>query len=303
MHLLSFDLIIRRLGITLALAIILTGVVGLISEEVAAVLFLPSWVVLFFGWPYLSRRLNFNFPKPPASRQSRPPIGKRLVITAVVALGLAYALALSVNADVFGLTFLVFWLVLFFGWPYLRRRLSFLNFPTEGTRNARPKRPLWLRLIRSTLTVGGGVGLAILLVASIVVVPLSLSHRRAQRVRDSVHLGMTVPEVLRVARDCDIFQASSDFPYDEKADGDNIPAMNLGRSKDGTYWTYELAARRDVPLSEAEAIQRLHAKLHDGYNWHFHYTYINLTPQHVSFSVVFGPDGRVTEVKPVYGWD
>jgi hypothetical protein len=55
--------------------------------------------------------------------------------------------------------------------------------------------------------------------------------------------------------------------------------------------------------SESETITRLHARLHDGYRWSFHYTYINMTPQHVSFSVVFSPDGRVTEVKPVYGWD
>ncbi len=56
-------------------------------------------------------------------------------------------------------------------------------------------------------------------------------------------------------------------------------------------------------MSESEAIERLHARLHDGYQWHFRYTYLNLTPQHVSFTAVFGSDGRIAEVKPVHGWD
>lgn len=145
--------------------------------------------------------------------------------------------------------------------------------------------------------------MVVFLLSLTVIVPLSLSHRRAQRVHDAVHIGMTVPEVLRVARDCDIFQASSEFPHDDNTDPDNIPAMNLGWGKDGTYRIFDLATNQSLHLSESEAIARLHAKLHDGYRWHFHYTYINMTPQHVSFSVVFGPDGRVAEVKPVYGWD
>jgi hypothetical protein len=114
---------------------------------------------------------------------------------------------------------------------------------------------------------------------------------------------MTVAEVLHVSRDCDIFSASSDFPYDEKAGSANIPAMSFGWRKDGTYRIYDLATGQNLQLSESEAIERLRAKLHDGYQWHFRYTYINMTPQHISFSVDFGPDGRVTEIKPVYGWD
>jgi len=114
---------------------------------------------------------------------------------------------------------------------------------------------------------------------------------------------MTVQQVLDTAKDCDVFQAGSEFPYDEKTDGDNIPAMGLNWRRDGTYGTYDLAARRYISFTESEAIERLHAKLHDGYKWHFHYTYVNMTPMHITFTVVFGPDGRVAEVKPVYGWD
>ena len=35
----------------------------------------------------------------------------------------------------------------------------------------------------------------------------------------------------------------------------------------------------------------------------FSYTYLTLTPMHLSFSVIFGPDGHITEVTPVHGWD
>src|SRR5271167_53559 len=232
---LTFSVIIRRLGITLVLAILLACLLAvLLDEDVAGFSFLPSWAVLFFGWPYLSRLGFLNFRKAPALPKPRPPA---------------------------------------------------------------PKRPLWLRLVRGTLAWVGGIVLMLFLMSLTAIVPIVLCHRRAQRVHDAVHIGMTVPEVLHTARDCDIFQASSEFPHDDAADPDpnNIPAMSLGWRKDGTYRTYDLATRQNLQLSEAEAIARLHAKLHDGYRWHFRYTYINMTPQHVSFSVVFGPDGRVAE--------
>jgi len=149
----------------------------------------------------------------------------------------------------------------------------------------------------------GGIVLTVLLMSFTVMAPLLLCHVRAKRVHDAVHVGMTVPEVLDVTKDCDIFQASSNFPHDDDTDPSNIPAMSLGWSKDGIFHTYDLATGKNLYLSESDAIDRLRAKLHDGYEWHFRYTYINMTPQHVSFSVIFGPDGRVTEVKPIYGWD
>jgi hypothetical protein len=236
---LNFSLTIRRLGITIVLAFVITLLLAEI-DQVFMASFLILWPALFFGWPYLSRRLGFNFPRGPAPRNSRP---------------------------------------------------------------ATPKRPLWLRLVRGTVASIGGFILTILLLSLTVMLPLALSHHRAQKQHNAIRVGMTVPEVLNAVTDCDIFQASSDFPYDDKADADKIPAMSLGRTKDGVYRTYDLATNQNLQLSESGAIARLHAKLHDGSNWTFHYTFINMTPQHISFSVVFGPDGRVTEVKPVYGWD
>ena len=54
------SLILRRLVATLALAILLASVTACFDQEAAGVLFLPTWAALFFGWPYLSRKLNFN---------------------------------------------------------------------------------------------------------------------------------------------------------------------------------------------------------------------------------------------------
>jgi hypothetical protein len=158
-------------------------------------------------------------------------------------------------------------------------------------------------LVSGTATWVAGIALTLFALCSLSLAPLFLCHWRAQRVHDSIRIGMTVLEVLHTVRDWDVFQASSEFPHDADADPDNLPAMSLGWSKDRTYHTYDLKTHQTVKLSESGALDRLRARLHDGYRWSFRYTYINLTSQHVSFSVVFRPDGRVTEVKRVYGRD
>ena len=296
------SLIIRRLGVTLALAIVIACCLALINENVVAISFLLTWPALFFGWPYLSRKLGFNFPKAPVRREARSTSAKRLVISAMLAILLSVVMALTIGTESMMLLFIPFWLVLFYGSPYLSRRLPFLALEkTPGS--PVPLRPLRLRLIRGTLALVGGIGLVFVCLSSTVIVPITLCERRTQKVHDSIHVGMTVSEVLDTAKDCDIFQTGSEFPYDRKTDGDNIPAMGLGWRRDGTYQTYDLAAHRDISLTESEAIERLHATLHDGYKWHFRYIYLNMTPMHVSFVVVFGPDGRVAEVTPVHGWD
>lgn len=299
----KFDLIIRRVGVTLALAVVLACIVALINEDAALLLFLPSWAALFFGWPHLSRQSGFDVLSAPVHKLLQHPLsGSRLLITAMLAIVLSVVFARMIDADVFSISFFLFWLVLYSGWPYVTRQLAFLNLKKAPV-SPGMRRPRWLRLIRGTLAWVGGIGLALACMSSIVIVPIALCQRRAQKVHDSIHIGMTVQEVLDTAKDCDVFQAGSEFPYDEKTDGDNIPAMGLNWRRDGTYGTYDLAARRYISFTESEAIERLHAKLHDGYKWRFHYTYTNMTPMHMSFTVVFGPDGRLAEVKPVSGWD
>lgn len=292
--------ILRRLGATLALAVLVACVVSLIDEGAAALAFLPSWVALMMAWPYLSRKLGLGFSKPLARFGSLSVNGSRALGTGMLACVISVALARMAGADIFAILVLPLWLGLYFGWTCASRWLGRFK---EAPAAPAPRRPLWLRLIRGTLATVGAILLGLVCVSSIVIVPIALCHHRAQKVHDSIHVGMTVQEVLDTAKDCDVFSAGSEFPYDRNADGDNIPAMNLNWRKTGTYHTYDLAARQDVSLTESEAIERMHTKLHDGYKWHFHYTYINMTPMHVSFTVIFGPDGRVLEVKPVYGWD
>ena len=295
----SSSLTTRRLGFTLLLAILIAVAVGMIDADAAALVFLPSWLGLFFGWPYISRKLGFNFPKAPAPR---PPLRRttrgRLFVTAFLAFGLSYVLALAVDPALFGPCLLFLWVTLYYAWPLLAKRLPYFGFERTSSSVAVPTpRPT------ACGTLGGiGYVFVIVLIPALILVPLSMSFFRARKVHDSIHTGMTAAEVLHTAHDCDIFQASSDFPHDE-TDIKNIPVVRLDRTRDGIYRTFDSATSKDLTLSESEAVDHLHARLHDGYPWHFDYTYINGSPQHVTFIVDFGPDGRVSQVGPVYGWD
>jgi len=276
-----------------------------VDDDFAAVAFFVLWPILSYGlWTMMGREKVIS-PKAPNELLSKPKprstSGKRLLVTALLAIVLAVVLAFTINADVVWIAFIPFWIALYYGWPILSRRVPLLDFDKAPAPT--PKRPLWLRMLRGA---GAFVGTAVLAIAgsaSIVVVPIALCMHRAQKVANSVHVGMTVQEVLDAARDCDVFHAGSDFPWDKNAEGDNVPAMGLNWRRDGTYRTYDLAAHQDISMTESEAVERLHARLHDGYKWYFSYTYVNVTPMHVSFSVIFGPDGRVVEVTPVHGWD
>ena len=298
----SLSVTMRRLGFALLLAILITGVVGLIDQDAAAVTFLPSWLGLFFGWPYLSRRFGRNLPRPPAPPASRRTEWGRLFVTAFLSFGLSCAVAVIIHADLFPPCFLFFWIALYYASPLLTKRLPYFGYARTKSivASPAPRHPIWLRLVRGTLA-GIGFVCIMVLIPMMILVPLSLSHLRARRVHDSIHVGMTVSDVLHASRDCDIFQASSDFPY--ATDTDDIPAVSFGRAKDGVYHTYDPASGQNLNLSESEAVDRLHVRLHDGYPWHFHYTYLNMTPQHVTFIVDFGPDGHVSQVRPIYGWD
>ena len=142
-----------------------------------------------------------------------------------------------------------------------------------------------------------GAVTVIMLFQGMIMAPAWHSMERARKVHDSIRVGMTVPEVLDASRDCNLFGAASESVNDDNAAGDHVPAMSLSRNSDGTY-------RVDgVALTETQAAERLQAKVHDGYRSRSNCVYTNMTPMHVSFSVIFGPDGRVAEVTPVHGWD
>lgn len=276
----------------------------MINEEVAGFLFIPSWIAVFLGWPYITQKLDN---KPYAllkSRPTRPAIRGRIIIPGLAALALAYEVAAYIDVRFFGPILLVCWIALSFAWPIVIRRVPSLNFSkTVAPPAPAAQRPPWRRMVRGTAVFVGGTGLALFLISLIVVVPISLSFARAKKVHNSIHVGMTIQEVLHTAKDCDVFSASSESPHDDDSDPDHIPVVNLSWRRDGTYRLTDASAHQDVRLSESEAVDRLGALLLQGYKWVFRYTYINLTPMHVSFSVEFGSDGHVCEVKPTYGWD
>jgi hypothetical protein len=227
--------------------------------------------------------------------------------TFVLAAVMSYLLMIVIPYYLFLLVFVILWPMLYFYWPQMGRWLTFVGFSKASAprspRPPAPKRPFWQRPVRRTLKSIGGIVLALVLISMLAAVPIGRCLSRAKNAHNAIHIGMTVPEVLHAVTDYDIFGASSEFPHDDKADAENIPALNLGKGKGGIYQMYDLGLSQGVRFSESEAIERLHARLHDGYQWQFYYTYINMTPMHVTFSVVFGPDGRVIEVKPVHGWD
>jgi hypothetical protein len=292
------SLVLRRLVATLALAILLASVTACFDQGAAGVLFLPTWAALFFGWQYLIRKLNFNIniSKAPRPRPRRSTAWGRVIVTGLVAFGIA----LLPVADFSVMAGPLIWIALYYGWPALSRRLplpeSWKVKAQSDMVSAAPKPGFWRLLGRGALAMLGIVTVMVLF-SGMMMAPIAHSMGRARKVHDSIRVGMTVPEVVDVSRDCDLFGAASESVSDDHAVGDSVPTMSLSRNRDGTYRV------NGVALTETQAAERLQAKLHDGYRWRSNCVYVNMTPMHVSFSVIFGPDGRVAEVTPVHGWD
>lgn len=295
---------IRRFAVTLALAIVIACVVTPFSEGAAAILFLlvfvPSWIALFFAWPFFSRKATFECPRPAGPSPAHWFSFSRLIITGLLATLFAAMLATTINSDSPAIWILPFWLALYFGWYYLIRRFPGLNPEKAPVGPAASPghvqlRPRYARRKSIQLAL-------VLLFLFLIFLPGMLSFQKARTLHNSIHVGMTVPEVLPTVKDCDLFSASSDFS-DKNGDGGNLPEMRLSWNKDGTYRTYDFATGKDISMTEAETVERLHATLHDGSTWTFHYLYTNITPQHVAFRVVFGIDGRVSEVQPIFSFD
>ena len=300
-------LFLRRLAMTFLAAVLLATVVVSIYPEAVVIVWLLCWIALFVAWPYLDRKLNFSVFKRRKTRPKRPTAWGRVVVTGLVTLGLSFGLALLPLDDREMLLVPVIWIVLYYSWPALSRRLPIPEpwkvKPDSDVAMPVPKPGFWRLLGRGVLAMISVLMVLFLLPGMTVMAPIGRSMMRARRVHDSIHVGMSVPEVLEASSDVDCFATGSEFPYDKNAVGDSIPAVNVRRDRDGTFWGYDPATSRNISMTETQVVEQLHAKLHDGYRWRFSYTYINMTPMHVSFSVIFGPDGRVTELTPVHGWD
>lgn len=187
------------------------------------------------------------------------------------------------------------WIALYYGWPALSRRLplpeSWKVKAQSDMVSSAPKPGFSSLLGRGALAMLSIITVMVLL-PGMIVAPIGHSMARARKVHDSIRVGMTVPEVADASRDCDLFGAAFESASDGRAVGDSVPTVSLSRSRDGTYQV------NGVALTETQAMERLQAKLHDGYRCRSNCVYVNMTPMHVSFSVIFGPDGRVAEVTP-----
>ena len=292
------SLILRRLVATLALAILLTSVTACFDQETAGLLFLPAWAALFFSWRYLSGKLNFNvnISRAPRRRPKRPTEWGRVIVTGLIAFGITLLPA----GDFFAVAGPLLWIALYYGWPALSRRLPLPESWKVKAQSDRvssvPTPGFWRFLGRGAFAMLSIVTVMVLL-AGMLMAPIRHSLGRARKIHDSIRVGMTLPEVMDASRDCDLFAAASESGGGDGDAGESVPTMGLSRNRDGAYRI------NGVAMTETQAAERLQAKVHDGNGWRSNCVNVNLTPMHVSFSVIFGPDGRVTEVTPVRGWD
>ena len=141
-------------------------------------------------------------------------------------------------------------------------------------------------------------GAVVFIVVMVAVMFLCLGYykRQARAERNKVQIGMTVDEVLsRVHGGC--VRAHAVLPENMSDEG-FVHYASFTEHPDGTFG--DLGAPR---LTEEEAVALMKQKMTDGYEWRWRYTFVNETPQHFSFTVTFGRDGRVKDVTDVWGWD
>ena len=302
---LAVSLFLRRLMVSFLLALVLFCLIAPFYPEAAWRLFLPCWIVLLIVSPYLDRKPTWkpslNIPNVlPSPRPKRPTAWGRVVVTGLVACGVAFGIGLLPISDLSAIAGPLIWIALYYGWPALSRRLPLLESwkgEAQSHTASSDRKPGFWRLVGRGALAMLGIVTVMMLLPAMIMAPVAHNFVRARKVHDSIRVGMTVPEVLDASRDCDLLGGASESSNDDTASGDGLPAMNLSRFQDGTYQV------DGVALTERQAEGRLQAKLHDGYRWRSNCIYVNMTSMHVSFSVIFGPDGRVSEVTPVHGWD
>jgi len=280
------------------------------------------WLLVFLGYLIRShRRLGNRIGAKALWRMvpgTMPYNIMQLLVTGIVAL---------IIADIFGNdliapVYFILWPGLFLLWKYwdrrrtgqalnsspdLQARLNGQVSPTQPPRattlpvpSVRPKnKPR--DAFRSLGKFAAGVAVLLFVGMGTMIFALSYYHRQAEAEHDKIHIGMTAEQVLSVVQNYFSLHAYSDAP--KSGPDDFSHSVSLMIDSDGLLRTYDLSSRQPRMFSPQAAAELMHDKLGDGYEWHWRYTFVNDTPQHISFSVTFGPDGRVKEIKPVYGWD
>jgi len=172
----------------------------------------------------------------------------------------------------------------------------------RSKRTAGAPRPIWQWVVRKTATVMAGAFILIVCLAFVMLLSLGYYARQAKAERDKVHIGMTVDQVLPLVHGAPGIRAHAVLP-DNVPDGDGLHYASLTEREDGTFGCFAPPDCQSSHLPEAEAVALMKQKMSDGYEWRWRYTFINDTPQHFSFTVTFGRDGRVKDVTDVWGWD
>ena len=165
----------------------------------------------------------------------------------------------------------------------------------------RPPRPLWRRVVRKTATLAAGAVIFIAVLGGVMILGLGYYERQAKAERNKVQIGMTVDEVLsRVHGGC--VRAHAVLP-ENMSEEELVHYASFTEHPDGTVGWSNAPDYRPRRLTPDEAAELMKQKMSDGYEWRWRYTFVNDTPQHFSFTVTFGRDGRVKHVTDVWGWD
>jgi hypothetical protein len=142
-------LILRRAGLTLVLAFVVFWFVVSYHPDFAGILFVPTWAALFFSWSYLDRKLHLKFPRISRPRPPRSTAWGRVIVTGVIALGIAWGIALLPVGDYSAMwpAGPVIWIALYYSWPALSRILPLPEAwkvkDQAGEASAIPKRSVW----------------------------------------------------------------------------------------------------------------------------------------------------------------
>ena len=224
-----------------------------------------------------------------------------------------FLIAGLVSGTLFGLVgpwlILILWPVLFFLWKYWDSRRASktennsLRSHSSGNDLYSSRQPSHLATssTRTLRKVATGVGIFFFGYVVIVLVVLGYSFSQAETERRKIHVGMTAEEVLPALRNYHMLAADSDAPTSGPHDFSHSVSLTI--DSNGLFHCQLRCVGKPPVLSAETAAELMHEKLSDGYEWHWHYTFVNLTPQRISFNVIFGSDGRVKEVQAPYGWD
>jgi len=236
----------------------------------------------------------------------------RLGVSGLVAL----AIALMAPHDSAAAIWIGLWVGLYWLWKFWERRHGRGVAAPANVQAATPlrasgpealpddvtRRPLWRRVVRKTIIFGAGAVVLIVVLVSVMTLCLGYYARQARVERDKVKKGMTVDEVLPLVHGACGIRTHAVLP-ENMPDEESVHYVSLMQHQDGTFVWSSGPDFQSQEVTEEEAVGLMKQKMSDGYDWRWRYTFLNDTPQHFSFTVTFGSDGRVKDVTDVWGWD